>query len=202
MELFSSANVRRLSVGLLAFALLAGFLIFFYQDIGDTLDNAVMFTECVLDGHPLSFYKYSAENAAPGTVYSANYNILLYTLFAVWNLPTSLMHIYGGFDYTTSVLALLWSKMMVVMFYALIAQEMAKLVKVLAPDMKDAPRTSVFLFLSSLCAFVPGMIAVQYDCISLWFMLLAVRLYAEKRTQNASLFLRFRCRLSCFRCFC
>lgn len=181
MELFSSANVRRISVGLLAFALLAGFLIFFYQDIGDTLDNAVMFTECVLDGHPLSFYRYSAENAAPGTVYSANYNILLYTLFALWNLPTSLMHIYGGFDYTTSVLALLWSKMMVVMFYALIAREMVKLVKVLAPDMKDAPRTSVFLFLSSLCAFVPGMIAVQYDCISLWFMLLAVRLYAEKK---------------------
>lgn len=181
MELFSSANVRRLSVGLLAFALLAGFLLFFYQDIGDTLDNAVMFTECVLDGRPLSFYRYSAENAAPGTVYSANYNILLYTLFAVWNLPTSLMHIYRGFDYTTSILALLWAKLMVVLFYALIAQEMAKLVKVLAPNQKDAPGLSVFLLLSSLCAFVPGMIAVQYDCISLWFMLLALRLYAEKK---------------------
>lgn len=181
MLLFSSANMKRVSVGLLAFALLAGFLLFFYQDIGDTLDNAVMFTECVLDGQPLSFYRYSAENAAPGTVYSANYNIALYTLFAVWNLPTSLVHIYGGFDYTTSVFALLWAKLMVVIFYALIAREMVKLVKVLAPEQRDAPKTSVFLFISSLCAFIPGMIAVQYDCIPLWFMLIAVRLYAEKK---------------------
>lgn len=181
MLLFSSANMKRVSVGLLAFALLAGFLLFYYQDIGDTLDNAVMFTECVLDGQPLSFYRYSAENAAPGTVYSANYNIALYTLFAVWNLPTSLMHIYGGFDYTTSVFALLWAKLMVVIFYALIAREMVKLVKVLAPEQRDAPKTSVFLFISSLCAFIPGMIAVQYDCIQLWFMLIAVRLYAEKK---------------------
>ncbi len=181
MLLFSSANMKRVSVGLLAFALLAGFLLFYYQDIGDTLDNAVMFTECVLDGQPLSFYRYSAENAAPGTVYSANYNIALYTLFAVWNLPTSLMHIYGGFDYTTSVFALLWAKLMVVIFYALIAREMVKLVKVLAPEQRDAPKTSVFLFTSSLCAFIPGMIAVQYDCIPLWFMLIAVRLYAEKK---------------------
>lgn len=181
MLLFSSANMKRASVGLLAFALLAGFLLFYYQDIGDTLDNAVMFTECVLDGQPLSFYRYSAENAAPGTVYSANYNIALYTLFAVWNLPTSLMHIYGGFDYTTSVFALLWAKLMVVIFYALIAREMVKLVKVLAPEQRDAPKTSVFLFISSLCAFIPGMIAVQYDCIPLWFMLIAVRLYAEKK---------------------
>ncbi|MBR3927790.1 MAG: hypothetical protein IKJ65_02165 [Clostridia bacterium] len=181
MNLFSSANVRRVSVGLLIFALMAGFFLFFYQDIADTLDNAVMFTECVIDGHPLSFYEYSAKHAAPGTEYSANYNILLYALFAVWNLPTSLMHIYAGFDYTSSVLALLWSKLMVVFFYALIAREMAKLVKLLAPDQKDAPKLSVFLLFSSLCAFVPAMIAVQYDCISLWFMLLAVRLYAEKK---------------------
>ena len=181
MNLFSSANVRRISVGLLAFALLAGFLLFFYQDIGDTLDNAMMFTECVIDGRPLSFYEYSAKYASAGTEYSANYNIALYALFAVWNLPTSLMHIYNGFDYTSSVIALLWCKLMVVFFYALIAREMVKLVKVLAPDMTDAPKTSVYLIASSLCAFVPAMIAVQYDCISLWFMLIAIRLYAEKK---------------------
>ena len=181
MKLFSPAVLRRVSYALLIFALTAGFLLFFYQDISDTLDNAVMFTECVLDGRPLAFYDYSAKNASPDTVYSANYNIALYALFALWNLPTSIVHILNGFDYTQSVPALLWAKLMVVFFYFLIAREMAKLVKILAPDQKDASKTSVYLFISSLCAFVPALIAVQYDCIALWFMLVALRLYAQRK---------------------
>lgn len=181
MNLFSSAIIKRISAIILILALSAGFLLFFYRDISDTLDNAVMFTECVLSGDPLSFYEYSSKNAAPDTVYSANYNILLYILFALWNLPTSIMHIYRGFDYTSSILALLWCKLMVVFFYALIAREMAKLVRILAPDQKDAPGLSIYLMITSLCAFVPALIAVQYDCISLWFMLIALRLYAEKK---------------------
>ncbi len=181
MKLCSPARFKQVSVILLAIALSAGFLLFFYQDIGDTLDNAVMFTECMLDGQPLAFYEYSAKNASPDTVYSANYNIALYALFAIWNLPTSILHIVNGFDYTQSVPALLWAKLMVVFFYFLIAREMTKLVKILAPDQKDAPKTSVYLLLSSLCAFVPALIAVQYDCIALWFMLVALRLYAQKK---------------------
>ena len=181
MKLFSPACVKRVSVVLLVLALSAGFVLFCYQDIVDTLDNAVIFTECVFHGNPLSFYETSAKHAQTGTVYSANYNIALYALFALWNLPTSIAHIINGFDYTQSVPALLWCKLMVVFFYVLIAREMAKLVKILAPDQKEAPKISVYLMASSLCAFVPAMIAAQYDCISLFFMLWAVRLYAQKK---------------------
>lgn len=159
----------------------AGFLIFWYRDIGDTLDNSVMLVEAVSQGRFSDFYRYSAENAAPATRYSANYNILLYIVFALWNLPTALAHIFTGFDYTVSVPALLWCKLLIVFVYLFLSREVYRLMKIYAPDDETAPKTAVYLMLSSLCAFVPAMIAVQYDCISLYFMLLGLRFYAQNK---------------------
>ena len=181
MKSFKAVLFRCMPYVLFAFAAIAGFLLFWYSDIGDTLDNSVLLVESVLEGDVRSFYEHSSKNAAPGTVYSANYNIVLYIVFAIWNLPTALMHIFSGLDYTVSIPALLWAKAMIVFVYLLIALELRKIVKILSPEDKSAPGRCVFLMLTSLCTFVPALVAAQYDCISIFFMLVGLRLYMEKK---------------------
>ena len=82
--------------------LLSSLVIFYYTDFSDTLDNSVMLFEVIEKGKILSFYKYAAENAHFNTVYTANYNIFLYFIFMIWNLPTILINRLNPFDYMNS----------------------------------------------------------------------------------------------------
>lgn len=164
--------------GSLVLALLCSFLVFWYTDIGDTLDNGVLLVEAIANGEFSDYYKYAAENRAPSSVYPANYNILLYAIFAIWNLPTAILHINTGFDYMASVGACLWCKAIILaalfgMFFVV-----RKITENISDRYGDG-NTAGFMALSSVAVMVPALVASQYDCLSLLFMLLGIMFYAE-----------------------
>ena len=100
-EQFLGADARETAIKALLYVCAAAvvavaYLVFHYTDYTDTLDNAVMLAECIAQGNVLDYYHYAAVNAHPDTVYSANYNIALYLVFLVWNLPTVILHLTSG----------------------------------------------------------------------------------------------------------
>lgn len=160
--------------------ILMSFFIFYYTDFSDTLDNGVLLFESILNGNFFDYYHYAAQNCAPQTVYSANYNIFLYCIFAIWNLPTAILHHMNGFDYMESVKALLWCKLMILFAVAGIIVMIKKILQLYVKD-KQAIRLVQLLFALNTCVLVPTMVVVQYDVLSLLAMLIGIYYYLKNR---------------------
>lgn len=172
-------GVLTAEIFLTAALLLTSFLIFFYTDFSDTLDNGVLLAESVVNGEFTDYYRYAAENANFMSQYSANYDIFLYGIFALWNLPTVIAHIVSGFDYMSSVAALLWCKALILA--AVIASSFVlKKIVLLYSDLRGAQLAQI-LFLSGSCVVIPAMVTVQYDILSILFMLCGIYYYLKDR---------------------
>lgn len=169
---------RRMPAILTVLAFVCGFFLFLYTDITDTFDNAALLVESFVNGKTGSFYHYAADHAARSTVYTANYDLPIYLIFAFWNLPAIFLHLLTGFDYLSSTLALLWCKLLLPLFLLLTLSEILLLSYRLSGDTNRAP----FLFFSSLAVFVPLMVASQYDIIEIYFILMGIRAWSCERT--------------------
>ena len=174
------AGVYLVEWGLLIALTAISFLVFYYTDYSDTLDNSVMLAEAFLDGHLSDYYQYASRNAYPETVYTANYNIFLYGMFAIWNLPVILLHRLNGYLYMESVYALLWCKLLILTALVLTAVTIRKLVQ-LYISCKRSKVAIQILFLGCACTWIPTMVAVQYDILSLLAILLGIYFYIQKK---------------------
>ena len=165
---------------ILAFCIMS----FYYSDFMDTLDNAVLLAESIIKGELRNFYQYAAEHAHPNTIYTANYNIIMYLIFMVWNFPTVLMHLFTGADYMNNLFAIFWCKSLVCAGIAACAVAVKKIVEEFTRDRTDI-RTAAFMFLASTATLLSAFIAVQYDCIMLALVLWGIRLYAKGDKKKA-----------------
>lgn len=178
----SSSKFSKIALwGCLIIAVLCSYLVFWYTDIGDTLDNGVLLAESIVNGEFLEYYEYASVNSSPYSAYSANYNILLYAIFAIWNLPTVILHISSGFDYMVSTAAMLWCKAIIPVTLVLIFLAVKNITEKLGGSDEDGT-VSGFLSVSSLCVMVPALVASQYDSLALLFMLLGIMFYAKGKT--------------------
>ena len=144
------------------------FVTFLYGDVKATFEHSFNFLDSVFAGRPQDFYQIAIENSTFG--HPAVYDVPIYAIFGLWNLPTYVLYRFGDFDYLNSTPAQLWLKLMVVVF-ALVA---ARLVMAIAKTIgMSAARSKwvAFYFLSSMALFVPVFVIVQYDIISVTFML-------------------------------
>lgn len=164
---------------LLFLLFLISFLVFFYTDYSDTLDNSVMLVKAIWHGQFENYYEYAARNAHPATVYSANYNVFLYGIFALWNFPVILLHRLNGLNYMDSVWALLWCKLLIVLALIFTTVLLRKLVQLCSSDPQNQHMASL-LFLGCACTWIPTMVAGQYDILSLLAILLGLYFYIQK----------------------
>ena len=79
-----------------------------------------------------------------------------------------------------STAALLWCKSIIPVTLAGIALVTRAIVHRLS-DVREDGDTAAFLSISSLCVMVPALIASQYDCLSLLFMLLGILFYSKNK---------------------
>ncbi|MBQ7827053.1 MAG: hypothetical protein IJ386_02175, partial [Clostridia bacterium] len=178
----SSSKFSKIALwGSLIIAILLSYLVFWYSDIGDTLDNGVLLAESIVNGKFLEYYEYASVNSSVYSVYPANYNILLYAVFAIWNLPTVILHITSDFDYMVSTGAMLWCKAIIPVALLGVALVVKKVTERLGGSDEDGT-VAAFLSISSLCVMVPALVASQYDCIALLFMLLGILFYSKGKT--------------------
>lgn len=162
--------------GILCLMLLMAFAFFYYDDVVSTLDNSVLFIKSIFNGEFFNFYQYSIDNV--NAVWAANYEIPIYLIMGIWNLPTVIVSAITGFDYLNSTIALLWCKLGLVVCVLAILFIMLKIADFFKIS-KARKQLICFLFLSSIAVIAPVFIIAQYDCYALFFILLGLYYYIK-----------------------
>ncbi|GAA2171022.1 hypothetical protein GCM10009846_03380 [Agrococcus versicolor] len=163
-----------------ALALLA-FVTFLYGDVRATYEHSMNFLDAVFTGRLQDFYQIAIDNNSFG--HPAVYDVPVYLVFGIWNLPTYLIHQLTGFDYLNSMPAQLWLKAMMVFFLVLAAKTVVDIART-AGMTRQRARWVGFFLLSSMAAFVPVLVIVQYDIVSVALMLLGIHAYMRGRTRS------------------
>lgn len=161
---------------LLGAVLFIAYTIFLYGDIRATYEHSFNFLDALFSGRLKDFYQISIENTSTG--HPAVYDVPLYALFALWNLPTYIIHQLTGFDFMLSTPAQLWLKTMVVVAALLSAKILMSLAQELGVS-KERSKWVAFFFMSSMSVFVPVFIIVQYDIILVLCILMGLRSYVQ-----------------------
>lgn len=152
------------------------FLSFSYGDILCTLDNSVLLVKAIRDGEFLNYYDYTLLYG--NTYWPADYDILIYIIFALWNIPIILLHLFFGYDYILSGWSLMWGKGISVVFIIGVAYGVYKICRLLDID-KRMSYIACFLVFSSVSVFAPVFMIAQYDSISLMFMVFGFYFYLK-----------------------
>ncbi|WP_228389285.1 hypothetical protein [Cumulibacter manganitolerans] len=165
---------------ILAATLVLAYFTFLYGDVKATFEHSFNFLDSLFAGRPQDFYQIAIDHSTYG--HPAVYDIPIYLIFGIWNLPTYLFYKFGDFDYLNSTPALLWLKLMIVVFALISARLMMSIGRTMG---LPAARSKwvAFYFLSSMALFVPVFVTVQYDIISVTFMLAGILAYMQGRTR-------------------
>ena len=163
---------------LLGVILLGAYAFFLYGDVRATFEHSFNFLDSVLQGRIGDFYRIAIEHTSTG--HPAVYDIPLYLLFGLWNLPTYIIYRITGFHYLLSTPAQLWLKTMMVLAALLAAKVLVDIARDLGVS-RQRSKWVAFYFLSSMTLFVPVFVIVQYDIIMIVFILLGLRAYLRGR---------------------
>ena len=103
-----------------------------YNDIIVTTRHGINFWDILLNGDFLAFYDRNVT-ASGNTVYSdvqgCAYNILVYIVFAIWNLPLYLMERFASVDVMNSIPCLAYAKLLPVAAVAITAVIVKKILE-------------------------------------------------------------------------
>ncbi len=147
-----------------------------YNDIVITTRHGINFWNVLLEGKFLDFYKVSriaSGNDYYTAVQGCAYNILVYIVFAVWNLPLYLLERFAGVDVMNAIPCLVYSKLLVVACTAVTAAILRKLLEALHVS-KEHHSLMVYLYLSSTLLVTVVFLTGQYDILSLPFQMLGL----------------------------
>lgn len=160
-------NWKKTGYILTAILLFIFFIVFLYSDIIVTYRHSIAFLEHLFSGKFFEFYEYTLSHKHSG--YPADYFLLIYIIFGVWNLPMWILtKIIGSIPES---IALLWCKCIVLVFTWGTMKIIKKILAEIACE--DIEFTS-FSIMSSLCFAIPIFATGQYDIISMFFILLGI----------------------------
>lgn len=160
-----------------------------YNDIVVTTRHGINFWDILLRGEFLDFYTQNV--AASGNVYynavqGCAYNILVYIVFAIWNLPLYLLERFAGVDVMNAVPCLVYSKLLIAVCMGITAFLMKKIME----DMKVPEKQHglmLFLYVSSSLLLTVVFLTGQYDMFSLIFQLLGLRAFLKGKDKTFAL---------------
>ena len=152
---------------LLGLILVFAFFGFFYNDMWITYNHSMSFLDCLFSGNFLGFYEYTLGNRYLGL--PADYFLMIYILFGIWNFPTWLISRF--IIPLPEVICLLWCKGIILVFTWLTFKILKKILQEV--ECKDISYT-MFLLCSSLCFAIPIFAIGQYDVITIFLVMLGV----------------------------
>ncbi|SEQ36393.1 hypothetical protein [Butyrivibrio sp. TB] len=185
------------------------FASYYYADFREVSCVGINFWDILFRGDLLHFY--DQDFIYDGIQFFPNYNILMYMIFAVWNLPTWIVTKVSNVDVYNSTLCLLWMKSITLIWTAAFMWTFTRLIKVCIKESSkegsidresyedimfcDPVRTGAALFLSSAFYMSAVVICGQYDIISMTFVMQGILHYITedkiKRGYNVFFILYF-----------
>ncbi len=169
-----------------AFVFCLVFLFTSHPDIWETANHSYLLWESILNGEFFHYYDYVAARPLP--IYYTNlahYNIIVYLVFALWQLPLFLINqlfslaVYEPFLW-------LWTKLLCVLFFVGCAFMVKQICLALGFAPKKALAVALF-FLFNPIAFFSPVVMGQYDSLCLFFMLWALLFYLRGDMKRFSL---------------
>lgn len=170
------------------------FASYYYADFREVSCVGINFWDILFRGDLLRFY--DQDFIYDGIQFFPNYNILMYMIFAVWNLPTWVVTKVSNVDVYNSTICLLWMKSITLIWTAAFVYTFSKLIReCITNSSKDrlssesnykdmissSPvNTGIMLFLSSAFYVSAVVICGQYDIISMTFVMLGILHYIKE----------------------
>lgn len=151
----------------------------YYYDISCTVDNSILLLKSIWHGEFFHYYDYTIGKTQ--TVWPPNYEILMYIILAIWNIPLAIANKLCGLDYLYSMPAILWTKLFLVICLLIVTNIIYRICIEMNVDKKTA-RLAQFLFLSSVNVMTPTLMISQCDIVNLVFIMLGIYMYLKKNT--------------------
>lgn len=155
--------------------------VFLYMDILNTFDNSILFMKSIFSGNFLNFYDYTVQNAQ--TNYAANYEVLIYFIYGIWNLPVLLLSEVFGIDYLSSPWCCMWCKLLGVICSVLIGYVTYKILRYTGVN-KEYSMLGFFLVMSSMALFMVAFIIAQVDEAGLLLIMLGFYYYLQGKNKK------------------
>lgn len=157
-----------------------------YNDILITVRHGINFWDILLDGDILKFYnvnKVQSGNPYYPGFQGCAYNILVYIIFAVWNLPLYLLERFFHVDVMNNVACLVYAKLMLVVGVMVTVWVLNRMMTYLGVPQK-ARKLLLYVYTSSSLMISVIFISAQYDILSIIFQLLGVQAFIEKKDKR------------------
>lgn len=154
-----------------------------YFDFFATFRDGINFWYALFEGHPLSYYSYAA--AIPGAtpnreiVCGAAYDFTIYAFFAVWNFPAWLYERISGNYAESSLLCMMWAKLMLPVIAIVIARGMKKILEFITGSDRDTA-TMIYAYFFSGILIMAAYSVGQYDIIGVLFAVYGVYYFLKK----------------------
>ncbi len=163
-------------LGALAFAV--SFALFSHPDLWETANHSYIFLQCLFSGRAGDFYAVVArhENALY-YLNGANYNIAVYALFGVWELPVFLFHCLSG-TAVSEVFLIYWTKLLCAGLFLGCGVLLRRLCLALELPEETAALAAVLFWFDPIAFFSP-MVMGQYDTMCLFLTLWGLCCYAK-----------------------
>lgn len=152
-----------------------------YGDILVTTRHSINFWKILFDGNILKFYDLNilaSGNDFFNSIYGCYYNIVTYIIFAVWNMPLSILFNFTSIDVMNNQLCIIYMKLLPVLFLFLSAKVLSRIMKEIKVE-EGLRKICIFLFFSSVITLVSVLVLGQYDIISIYFQLLSLLAYVK-----------------------
>lgn len=180
---FFLSNTKVFSWIFTCLSLLIAFFVFFYFDINDTMNNSLLLIDAIRDGQFFHYYDYAIINVMKGTIYTADYNLPIYFLFAIWNIPVYIVKNLWGLEGIFFVAAYLWCKLLIVLGTIGCIKKVIDLLEEV--NYKSYSKQIVcLLFASSSALLLGAFIAVQYDILTLFLILSGMDAYIKNQNKK------------------
>ena len=128
----------------------------------------------LLRGHILDFYEYNAQYFGGN-----NYMISTYILFAIWNIPLQLLGQVKIPTMDVPYWVMLWYKLLPTLFFLFSAVLVYQICKKFEKQAGVDAKWGAYIFLSTPVAFFSQYIFGQYDVFTVFFSLLAIKMYLK-----------------------
>lgn len=148
-----------------------------YQDILITAEHSITLIDAILKGHFFDFYDWAVQRSSFGSIGYAVYEILLYLVFAIWNLPAYIAITWFHVD-VFSIGCLLWYKLLIILSMMACGMILKKIGKALEIE-EEKCSWIAFFYYSSLMIVLTAVQISTYDVIYLVPVLLGVYFYLE-----------------------
>ena len=167
-------------------AALVSFFFMSHPDLWETANHSYVFLECLFSGQFIDFYNVvAAHNNGYYYINGANYNVFIYIIFALWELPVFLFNRIADLPLVESFI-ILWAKAVCAGFFAGCGYMVMRLAQKLGLTKERAMLTAAF-FLFNPVAFFSPMVMGQYDTLCLFFTLWALCFYLDGNYTKFSL---------------